>query len=151
MMHHHSPTLTIFGINKLRAQYNLLKERYAHISQGLKDRTQSGNILTIMRLEQEIIASDMMNMDQVLSHAKIIEKNADPVTVEQGTKVVYIQGDTGAQTEVTLVDPLEADPSEGFISINSPVGSMLLGHHVNDTVSITTPKGINQLTIVGLE
>jgi len=151
MMHHHSPTLTILGINKLRAQYNLLKERYAHVSQDLKDRTQSGNILTIMRIEQEIIASDMMNMDQVLSHAKIIEKNADPVTVEQGTKVVYVQGDTGVQTKITLVDPLEADPSEGFISINSPVGSMLLGHHVNDIVSITTPKGINQLTIVGLQ
>jgi transcription elongation factor GreA len=104
-----------------------------------------------MRIEQEIIASDMMNMDQVLSHATIMEKSDHPMIVEQGTKVTYVQGDTGVQTEVTLVDPLEADPSEGFISVNSPVGSMLLGHHINDTVSITTPKGTNQLTIVGLE
>ncbi|MCY1314320.1 Transcription elongation factor GreA [compost metagenome] len=92
-----------------------------------------------------------MKVEMILSHATVIEKNAPPLQAEQGTKVTYIHIDTNERRVVTLVDPLEADPLEGFISIQSPVGSMLLGRQVGDSVSITTPRGSLHLTISALE
>lgn len=150
-MHHHSTILTTFGIEKLQAQFENLKERYEYITQELKDKTQSHNILAVKIIEKEIISSDMRKVETILSHATILEKNAPPSKVEQGTKVVYVQQDTGREHTVTLVDPLEADPLEGYISVQSPVGSMLLGRHVGDSVTITTPRGCLNLNVIGLE
>jgi transcription elongation factor GreA len=62
-----------------------------------------------------------------------------------------MQNNTGEKRIVTLVDPLETDPLEGFISVQSPVGSMLLDRKVGDSVAITTPRGNLHLTILALE
>jgi transcription elongation GreA/GreB family factor len=149
-MHHQSLALTTFGVKRLHDKLAIMKERYEHITKDLKDKTQSYSILAIKRIEQEILAADILNMERVLSSANVIEKDIHPCIAEQGTTVVYVQDSTSAQTEVTLVHPLEADPSEGFVSVKSPIGAALLGHNVEDVVLITTPKGINKLTIVRL-
>jgi transcription elongation factor GreA len=47
-----------------------------------------------------------------------------------------------------MVGPDEADPVNGFISINSPVGKALLGHKENDAVEVTIPAGILKYKIV---
>jgi transcription elongation GreA/GreB family factor len=150
-MHNHSTTLTTFGIEKLRARFNHLKERYDSITQDLREKTQSHSILAIKSIEKEIIFSDMIKMETILSNAKVHEKGAKPLWAEQGTKVMYQQKDTGIHHEVILVDPLEADPLEGFVSVQSPVGSMLLGRQVGDSVTIATPKGSLHLTVTSLE
>jgi transcription elongation factor GreA len=150
-MYHHTTALTIIGVEKLRAQFEGLKERYLHITQELKDKTQSHNILADKSIEKEIILSDMMKVEMILSNATVLGEHAPPLQAEQGTKVTYIQNDTGEKRIVTLVDPLETDPLEGYISVQSPVGSMLLGRKVGDSVTITTPRGNLSLTISALE
>lgn len=151
-MSHHSAILTTFGIEKLQSKLSQLKERYEHITQDLKDKTQSHNILAIKSIEKEIIFLDIIKMKATLLNAEVLKRPSNPVCAEQGTKVTYYQqDDTKLEHTVTLVDPIEADPLEGFVSIESPVGSALLGHHINDTFMITTPKGNHQLTIMRLE
>lgn len=152
-MNNHSTTLTTFGIEKLRARFNHLKERYDNITQDLREKTQSHSILAIKSIEKEIIFSDMIKMETILSNAKVLEKEKGekPLWAEQGTKVMYRQEDTGIHHEVILVDPLEADPLEGFVSVQSPVGSTLLGRQVGDSVTIATPKGSLHLTVTSLE
>lgn len=150
-MNHHHPTLTTYGIEKLRMQIMHLKERYDHITEDLREKTQSHNILAIKSIEKEIIYSDMAKMNVLLSNAKVFEKGDTPQRAEQGTKVSYVQEDTGEQHTITLVDPLEADPFEGFLSTESPVGSKLLGCQVGDSVVIKTPKGSLHLTVMSLE
>lgn len=150
-MHHQRPAiLTPFGVKKLHDKLDKMKERYENISQDLKDKTQSYSILAIKRVELGMLIVDILNIERILSSAQVIEKDSNPLKAEQGTTVVYVHDSTAVQKEVTLVDPLEADPSEGFVSIESPIGSALLGRNVEDTVLITTPKGINRLTIVRL-
>jgi transcription elongation factor GreA len=150
-MQHHSVTLTSFGIEKLRTSLSNLRERYNHITQDLKDKTQSHSILAIKSIEKDIIFSDMIKMEVILTNAKVVEKSGRPLRAEQGTKVIYLQQGTECTCEATLVDPLEADPLEGYVSIQSPVGSMLLGRQVGDSIAITTPKGSLHLTITELE
>lgn len=150
-MYHHSTTLTTFGIAKLRSQFEHLKARYEHVTQDLKDKTQSQSTLATKRIEREIISSDMLKVETILSNATILERSARPLRVEQGTKVVYAQQNTGQEHSITLVDPLEADPLEGYISIQSPVGSKLLGCQIGDSVMITTPKVSLHLTVISIE
>jgi transcription elongation factor GreA len=149
-MHRQPAILTTFGVKKLHSKLDKMKNRYESISQALKDKTESYDILAIKQVELGMLIVDILNIERILSSAQIIEKDNNPLTAGQGTTVVYVHDSTATQKEVTLVDPLEADPSEGFVSIESPLGSALLGCNVEDTVLITTPRGINRLTIVRL-
>lgn len=149
-MYHHTTALTILGVEKLKAQFEGLQKRYLNITQELKDKTQSSNIMADKIIEKEIIFSDMLKVETILSNATVIEKNTPAIQAEQGTKVTYIQNGINEERIVTLVDPLEADPLEGYISIQSPVGSMLLGRQVGESVAITTPRGDHHLTITDL-
>ncbi|MNL42701.1 Transcription elongation factor GreA [compost metagenome] len=93
----------------------------------------------------------MRKVETILSNAIVLEKHAPSLQAEQGSKVAYVQHETGEKRTITLVDPLEADPLEGYVSVQSPVGSTLLGCQVSDSVTIATPKGDLHLTITALE
>ena len=47
-----------------------------------------------------------------------------------------------------IVGPAEADPREGRISHESPIGRALLGKKANDEVKVNVPKGIITLKIM---
>lgn len=148
-MEKYATTLTIFGAQRLSEKLDRLKKRYERISQDLKDKTVSHSISSLRRLEQEFLMFDMKKIEGILSRSKIMKKNDHPSTVELGTRVRYIQAEK-TTVEITLVDPLEADPLAGRISIQSPVAQALLGHRQNETVLVVTPKGISKLDIIQL-
>ncbi|HEY5695476.1 MAG TPA: GreA/GreB family elongation factor [Candidatus Saccharimonadales bacterium] len=50
----------------------------------------------------------------------------------------------------SVVGPVEADPLEGKISNESPIGMALMGKKVGETISITTPKGQISYEIVAI-
>ena len=56
--------------------------------------------------------------------------------------------DSGEELEYTLLSELEADFSQGKISITSPVGKGLLGHKENESVEIKVPAGILRYKIL---
>ena len=51
----------------------------------------------------------------------------------------------------TLVDPLQADPLEGLISMKSPIGKGLLGKKVGEIVEIEAPSGIIKFEVLAIE
>jgi transcription elongation factor GreA len=55
--------------------------------------------------------------------------------------------DDGKSHEYTIVGPAEADPRDGKISHESPVGRALIGKKVNDEVEVSVPKGTMKLKI----
>ena len=55
--------------------------------------------------------------------------------------------DGGKTQEYTIVGPAEADPREGKISNESPVGRALIGKKVNEEVQVNAPKGVVTLKI----
>ena len=55
---------------------------------------------------------------------------------------------SGAQTEYTIVGTMESDPTRGFISNESPVGSALLGARNNDVLEVKVPREIMKLQVV---
>lgn len=58
---------------------------------------------------------------------------------------------TGTKTvKYTVVGPVEADPLEGKISNESPIGEALIGKKVGDAVTIKTPKGETEYEVVSI-
>ena len=50
-----------------------------------------------------------------------------------------------------LVPKVEADPSAGLISIDSPVGKALAGRKVGDDATLETPSGVRTMRVLAVE
>lgn len=74
-------------------------------------------------------------LQQQLSHAQIIPSPQNNLQVQTG-HTVTISTNTTKQT-FQILGPIEANPQAGIISYKSPLGALLLGHKVGDTVSLS--------------
>lgn len=84
-------------------------------------------------LRLEAIESELSEKHHVLSRAKIISSRRTRMKVAIGS-VVDLIDQQGKLFRYTLVESIEANPSDGRISAVSPLGSTLLGKTVQDTV-----------------
>ena len=76
----------------------------------------------------------IMALDDMLSHAIIIDQGAADGIVHIGSKVTVDINDS--QKILQILGSEETNPSQGIISHLSPIGSALIGHKVNDTVEM---------------
>jgi transcription elongation factor GreA len=75
---------------------------------------------------------------------------ADRKTVGVGS-VVRVREDDGSEVVYTLVTAAEAAPASGRVSVHSPIGRALQGHHAGDEVTVEAPAGRWALQIVAIE
>jgi transcription elongation factor GreA len=61
--------------------------------------------------------------------------------------VVKMKNADGKTVEYTIVGPAEADPREGKISHESPVGRAIIGKKLHDEVQVNAPRGITTYKI----
>ena len=94
---------------------------------------------------------DIVQLENELRNAKVIDENAIDTSVVGGGAVVSLEN-ADNQTKFTfhIVGSAETDPAAGKISNESPVGRALLGHHVGDTVEVRTPGGVMRLTVLSI-
>ena len=97
--------------------------------------------------EQSQVETRISEIEDILKNAKIIsdENNGmvglgSTVTLKNGEKVVY-----------KIVGPVEADPLDGKISNESPLGRALVGKVVGDSATISTPKGDSKYKILSIK
>ena len=78
----------------------------------------------------------------MLRNAEVIdEEGGTKDTISLGTTVTVLDVEFEEEMEYTIVGSAEADPMNGRISNESPVGMALIGHKEGDSVSIDTPDG----------
>jgi len=100
------------------------------------------------KTELAILEQRIAELERTLAEVEVVPESTAPATeVELGAHVVIRDGD-GEQEEYVIVDHFEADPRRGRLSQTSPVGQALMGRRVGDTVSVQTPAGERQLSIV---
>ncbi len=68
-----------------------------------------------------------------------------------GTTVTYKDEKSGKELRHKLVPKVEADPSAGLISIDSPVGRALSGAKVGDDATLETPSGTRTMRVLAVE
>ncbi len=92
--------------------------------------------------EQAKVEARISEIENILKHAKIIdESELTDEHIHIGSKVKVHDFDFDEDTEYQIIGSGEADPFNGKLSDESPVGSALLGHKVGDTITVETPDG----------
>ncbi|MBR3248770.1 transcription elongation factor GreA [Candidatus Saccharibacteria bacterium] len=89
------------------------------------------------RNEQKIAEGRILEIQEILKNAKVI-RSGKKDKVALGVTVVLTLG--GKKQEYTLVGPTEANPLEGRISNESPIGKALLGHKAGDEFDFNGKK-----------
>lgn len=101
------------------------------------------------REELQRIDQKIMHLEATLRSAVLTDETSvktDQVRIL--TRVRILDHSKNAERVYTLVSPAEADPAEGRISHQSPVGQGLMGRKVGETVEIQVPSGIVSWTIL---
>lgn len=99
--------------------------------------------------EQAKMENRIAELEEMLKNVKIIDEGKkSSKEVNTGTKVRILDIEMDEELEYQVVGSSEADPMNGKISDESPVGSALIGHKVGETVVASTPSGELQFKIV---
>jgi transcription elongation factor GreA len=144
--------ITEEGRKELEAELEELKSRRGAIADKIAEARDYGDLsenaeYDAAREEQGLVESRIAEIEDILLNAEII-KGKKGSQVGLGSKVEL---KTGKKTVIySVVGPVEADPLEGKISNESPIGVALMGKKVGDTVEITTPKGKISYEIVAI-
>ena len=102
--------------------------------------------------DQAKIENRINEIETILKHHKIIEAgSARSKIVNIGTTVVVLDVEFDEEQEYKIVGTAEADPMNGKISDESPIGSALIGHEVGETVVANTPQGELEFKIVKIK
>ncbi len=89
------------------------------------------------RNEQKVAEGRILEIQEILKNAKII-RGGKKSKVDLGAQVSLSMG--GRKMEYTLVGPTEANPLEGKISNESPIGKALLGHKAGESFDFNGKK-----------
>ena len=104
--------------------------------------------------EQGKLYSKIAELKDLIENAEIVdnlELDAPKDTVTLGSIVRVRDLEDGFEDTFEIVGSQEANPKEGRISDDSPVGKGLHGHRAGDTVTITAPAGELKFKIISLE
>lgn len=98
--------------------------------------------------EQGKLYSRIAELEDVIAKAEIIEDTTGTDQVSTGRRVLLKNLDTGETEEYHIVGSQEANPVEGRISDESPVGRGLVGHKVGEEVAIQAPAALLRFSIL---
>ncbi|MDD4311491.1 MAG: transcription elongation factor GreA [Eubacteriales bacterium] len=95
---------------------------------------------------------DIQQLENELKNAKVIDESAiDMTTVGVGATVKLADvNDKTRKFIFQIVGSAEADPVNGRISNESPIGKSVLGHKAGDVVEVTTPGGLLKLKVTSI-
>lgn len=109
--------------------------------------------LEAARNAQVFLETRIQEIKDILRNYQIIDRNnKEPHDfVRVGDWVTVVEEGTDEEERYHLVGPAEADPAEGRISNESPLGKVLLGGKVGDIVNVNAPNGVIEFRVAKIE
>ncbi len=154
-----TPTyLTKEGYEKLQAELEYLRTtRRQEVAERLREALEDGDAgvdadaeCDAARNEQAFVEGRIQELELLLANAKLISENQPKDMVQIGTTVTIQENGTKPES-YTIVGAVEADPANGRISNESPLGRALLNHKKGDVVTVEAPNGSFTVKIVKVE
>jgi transcription elongation factor GreA len=147
--------LTREGEAKLIAELEELKgPRREELAQRLRSAIQMGDLSENAdyhkaKEDQGFLEGRIQEIEAILRNSAIIEKT-DSDSVSIGSHVTIQEEDFDPET-YHIVGPAEADPRNGKISHESPIGIALMNKKVGDVAEANTPGGKIKFKIIKVE
>ena len=147
--------LTKEGLEKLEKELHILKtQRRQEIAEVLRAVVESGELsenteYEMIKNQQAFVEGRILELEALLAKAKIINK-ANSEVIQIGSTITVQEEGLDPET-YTLVGAAEANPNEGKISYESPLGKSLLNHRIGEIVTILAPDGSFSVKILKIE
>ncbi len=144
---------------KLKELKQELEERKTTVRQQIAERIQEaqtqGDIsenpeYSEAKDAQAFNEGRIIELESLINNAIVVSKKRKGGIVQVGSQVV-IRGKKNEKFEFLIVGPEDADPSDGKISNESPLGRALLGHKKDDEVEAQTPQGKVKYKIIKIK
>ncbi|MFH1508973.1 MAG: transcription elongation factor GreA [bacterium] len=138
--------ITKDGLEQLKSELEYYKnERRMEVANRIREAKAQGDLsenaeYAEAKTEQEYVERRISELKEIIKRAKVIEDSDQPKDMAGLGSTVEIK-DSEAIKSYTIVGSNEADPLNGRISNESPIGKALLGCRVKDEVVVTTPNG----------
>ncbi len=149
--------LTADGLKKLQEKLNFLKgERRQEVAARLKAAIALGDLsenseYDDAKNEQAFLEGEILELEESIRNAKIIEASADSNTVSLGVQVVLKDIEFDEVDTYMIVGATEADPDNGKISNESPVGLAIMGQPVGSVVDVVVGENVIQYQIMEIK
>jgi transcription elongation factor GreA len=148
--------LTKDGFQKLQEELDHLRTtKRLEVAARLHEAMEGGELIEnaeyeAAKNEQAFVEGRIQELELLLATAQIIEENGKGKkgdTIQVGSKVTIKEGNYEPETFV-IVGAAEANPREGKISNESPIGKAILSHKLGDVVKVETPGGTYNVKIM---
>lgn len=145
--------LTEEGVAELKAELEKLIAERADVADRIKTAREFGDLAEnaeyqVARQEQEKNESRISELEHIVANVEIIKSSKGDSKVRLGSRVT-LEG-SGKKKEFQVVGTVEADPLEGKISDESPIGRALMGKKVGEEVEIKTPAETATYKVVSI-
>ncbi|MDH4300348.1 MAG: transcription elongation factor GreA [Dehalococcoidia bacterium] len=144
--HQGQVTLTAEGYAKLEVELANLKSQRAQVMEDIQiaaaDKDFRENApLAAAREQKSHLEGRIKEIESTLNQAKIMGEDHDTTTAKLGDTVVLRESPSDKEFSYTLVDPREANPVKGRLSVASPLGKAILGKQIGQKVEVAAPAG----------
>lgn len=145
--------LTQSGVDELKAELETLIGNRTALADAIRTARELGDLsenaeYQSARADQEKSEARVQEIENILQNVEIIKKPSGATKVQLGS-TVKLKAD-GKTKEFQVVGTVEADPLNGKISDESPIGQALLGKKEGETVEIVTPADTTTFTIIDI-
>ncbi len=150
--------LTKQGLTELKAELQNLFDvqipeviKRVAIARGHGDLSENAEYQNA-REEQQLLEARAAEIEDVISKAKVVENTRSQTQVGMGsTVVITMKGKKDKKLTYTVVGEFEANPLEGKVSSDSPLGKALVGSKKGDSVTVHAPAGSIEYVIEELK
>jgi transcription elongation factor GreA len=149
--------LTKEGFRKLQEELDYLRTvKRQEVADRLHEAMEGGELIEnaeyeAAKNEQAFVEGRILELEHMLAQAQVIEPGKSKDVVRIGSTVVVQEDGNGGSETYTIVGVAEANPREGLISNESPLGVSLLDHKVGDIVEVKAPAGVLRFRVVKIK
>ncbi|WP_045219257.1 transcription elongation factor GreA [Desulfonatronum thioautotrophicum] len=148
--------ISVEGFRKLELELDRLKQERPEVIEAIKVAREEGDLrenagYEAARERQGMLEAKIKYIESRMAQFNVIDrKTLGGSRAAFGATVELEDLDTEEIKKYTLLGPDEAEPSEGSISIASPVGRALLGKEEGDEILVEAPRGKIRYEIISV-
>jgi transcription elongation factor GreA len=150
--------LTKEGFQKLQDELDHLRtSKRQEVADRLHEAMEGGELIEnaeyeAAKNEQAFVEGRIQELDTILATARIIDENgrSKEGLIQVGSTITIEEDEAKAET-YTIVGVAEANPREGKISNESPIGKAVIGHKAGETVVVEAPGGHFKVKIIKMK
>ncbi len=149
--------LTADGIEKVKTELEYLTtQKRPEIARRLRSAIEMGDLsenadYSSAKEDQAFMEGRILELEHILKNVVVIEEKSSGDQVEIGSEVVVREEGYDDEETFFIVGSKEADPDQGKISYESPIGKALIKHRVGEIVRVVTPAGDTNFKIIKIK